>query len=67
MDKSCQLRFQSLFNPGRGFAFPCDATGNVNMDALTEKARESYFYARTLIGREFAQPVTVCALKEVKK
>ena len=52
-----QLRFDSLFNPGRGFTFPCDERGNVNLDFLTEGARRSYFYAHTLIGRDFARPV----------
>ena len=52
-----ELRFESLNNAGRGFAFPCDAGGNVNMDALTERGRNSYFGARALVGREYAFPV----------
>ncbi len=55
-----QLRFQSLFDPGRGFAFPCDAQGHVDMDALSERARNNYLYARAMIGREVATP-SVCA------
>ncbi len=51
-----QLRFQSLFNAGRGYAFPCDAAGHVDMDALGERARNSYLYARTVVGREFSLP-----------
>jgi hypothetical protein len=51
-----ELRFRSLFNEGRGLAFPCDANGRVNMDALTERARQNYLYARAVIGREFASP-----------
>jgi hypothetical protein len=51
-----ELRFQSLFDEGRGFAFDCDAGGHVDLDALTERARTNYFYARTVIGREFAMP-----------
>jgi hypothetical protein len=51
-----QLRFRSLFDPGRGFVFPCDAEGHVDIDALGSKARLNYFYARTVIGREFATP-----------
>jgi hypothetical protein len=54
-----QLRFQSLFDPGRGFAFPCDAEGHVDMDALSERARNNYLYARAMIGREVATPA-VC-------
>jgi hypothetical protein len=54
-----QLRFQSLFDPGRGFAFPCDQQGHVDMDALSERARNNYLYARAMIGREVATP-SVC-------
>lgn len=55
-----QLRFQSLFNAGRGYAFPCDATGHVDMNALGERARNNYLYARTVVGREFASPMVHC-------
>ena len=58
---SFELRFQSLFNEGRGLAFPCDAQGRVDMDRLTERARINYLGARTLIGREFAMPMLLAA------
>lgn len=51
-----QLRFQSLFDPGRGFAFPCDERGVVDLNALSEKARINYLYARAMIGREVSTP-----------
>jgi hypothetical protein len=51
-----ELRFQSLFDEGRGFSFPCDARGEVDMDALSERARENYLYARAVIGREVGVP-----------
>jgi hypothetical protein len=51
-----ELRFRSLFDEGRGYAFPCDARGHVDMDALSDRARNNYFYARTVVGREFATP-----------
>ena len=54
-----QLRFQSLFQQGRGYAFPCDETGHVDMDSLSDRARNNYFYARTVIGREFAAPAVL--------
>ncbi|MBC7942571.1 MAG: hypothetical protein H7Z19_22940 [Chitinophagaceae bacterium] len=54
-----QLRFQSLFNPGRALAFPCDASGHVALDALSERARGNYLYARALMGRDFATPSVV--------
>ena len=51
-----ELRFQSLFDGGRGLTFPCDAQGHVDIDAMSERARLNYLYARTVIGREFATP-----------
>lgn len=57
-----ELRFQSLFHEGRGLAFPCDATGHVNLDALTERARSNYFFARSVIGRDFATPAVLPTL-----
>ncbi len=56
-----QLRFESLFQEGRGLAFDCDAKGHVDLDRLSERARANYFYARTCIGREFSVPaVRLC-------
>jgi hypothetical protein len=51
-----ELRFRSLFEPGRGYSFPCDAAGHVDLDALSEGERNSYFYARATVGCEFAVP-----------
>jgi len=51
-----ELRFQSLFAEGRALAFPCDAQGRVDLDGLSERARSNYFYARGLVGRDFAFP-----------
>ena len=51
-----ELRFQSLFDDGRALAFPCDEDGHVDMDALSERARHNYLYARAVIGREFSLP-----------
>lgn len=52
-----ELRFQSLFKQGRGLAFPCNAAGQVDLDTLPDRARNNYFYARALMGREFAAPI----------
>ena len=54
-----ELRFEPLCTPGRGMAFPCDARGRVELDALSEPARHNYFYARAVVGREFATPAVV--------
>jgi hypothetical protein len=53
------LRFESLFHSGRALSFPCDAQGQVEFDALSERARSNYFYARAVVGREFAPPAVV--------
>lgn len=50
-----ELRFASLFG-GRGWSFPCDAAGCVDLDTLSEGARHNYLFARALIGREVAWP-----------
>lgn len=51
-----QLCYRSLFDPGRGFAFPCDAQGHVELDSLTERSRNNYLYARAMVGKELALP-----------
>ena len=51
-----ELRFQSLFDSGRGFAFPCDPKGLVDLDKLSDRARNNYLYARAMVGRELACP-----------
>ncbi|NML42328.1 hypothetical protein HHL11_01110 [Ramlibacter sp. G-1-2-2] len=55
-DEAFQLRYCSLFDSGRGFSFPCDAAGHVDLDSLSEKARNNYLYARALVGRDFSTP-----------
>jgi len=50
------LRFQSLFDSGRGFAFPCDPQGRVDLARLSDRARLNYLYARAMVGRELAMP-----------
>jgi hypothetical protein len=57
-----ELRFQSLFHEGRAYSFPCDEAGRVDIDSLGAKVRLNYFYARTVIGREFAMPVVAPTL-----
>ena len=56
-----EIRFQSLFNAGRAMAFPCDRNGLVDLDELSTRAVTNYFFARTLVGRDFATPtVNLC-------
>lgn len=57
MNASFEIRFQSLFHEGRALSFPCDEQGRVAMDLLSERARDNYFYARAVVGREYAYPM----------
>ncbi len=54
--RAFRLCFRSLFDNGRGYAFPCDGDGRVNLDELSETARTNYLYARAMVGRELAAP-----------
>jgi hypothetical protein len=57
MNAHYELRFEHLFHEGRACSFPCDEAGHVDLDALTDAVKLNYYYARTVIGREFANPV----------
>lgn len=50
------LRFTSFYNPGRGVSIPCDAAGQVDLDALSHGLRIAYLAARALIGHEYSYP-----------
>lgn len=51
-----ELRFIGLFNRGRGYAFPCDAQGHVDIDELTDRGRRNYLFARAVVGTELSVP-----------
>ena len=57
-----QLCFRSLFHSGRGYAFPCGPSGDVDLDHMSERARNNYFYARAMVGRELTAPSVEAAL-----
>lgn len=57
-----ELRFRSLYVPGRAFAFPCDAEGHVDVDRLGPTARENLARVRALVGREYDEPEIVPVL-----
>jgi len=57
---SYELRFQSLFDSGRGYSFPCGPDGQVDMNQLSDRARNNYLYARAMVGRELAVPAVRC-------
>lgn len=50
-----QLRFNSLFTR-RALSFPCDASGVVDVDALSEQARGNLAQARNGVGRDYSMP-----------
>lgn len=45
---------------GGCLAFPCDKTGAVEMNGLSDRARDDYLLARALVGRNFRSPTVVC-------
>lgn len=55
------LRFMSLYDRGRSVSIPCDETGNVDMNSLTEGLRVTYLGARAMVGREYACPTVQIA------
>jgi len=54
-----ELCFQPLAPTRRGYAFMCDAAGNVDLDGLGRHAFANYLLARALVGRDYAYPVVV--------
>lgn len=56
-----QLRFTGLYDRGRGYAFPCDATGHVDLTVLSDRGRERYLHAQAAVGTEFSAPVVARA------
>ncbi len=54
-----ELRFRSLVHEGRGHSFPCDRAGHVDLDALSDGARNDYFFAHSVIGRDVALPAVL--------
>jgi len=51
-----ELRYKSLFREGRGYSFPCDERGRVDLDALNDRVRNNYLFARAMVGRDLAPP-----------
>ena len=55
-DACYELRFSNLFTSGRGYVFPCDAEGHVEIDELSARGRSNYLYARVVVGNELSVP-----------
>ncbi|HJV63798.1 MAG TPA: hypothetical protein VJ743_22815 [Albitalea sp.] len=54
-----EIRYQPLSGRGPELSFPCDAEGHVPLDALSDRARNNYLYARAVVGREYAAPAVL--------
>ena len=55
-----EIRFESLFNPGRALSFPCDDHGHVDLDTLPERAKQNYYFARAMVGKDYSSPALCC-------
>lgn len=53
---SHEVRYLSLVSEGRALTFPCDECGRVPLDELSDRARQSYLFARAVVGRDYAYP-----------
>jgi hypothetical protein len=51
-----EIRFESLFDAGRGMSFPCDPQGHVDLDSLPARARNNYLFARAMVGKDYLPP-----------
>jgi hypothetical protein len=60
-DARFELRYRSFSTHRCGYSFPCDAQGRVNLDELSEPARENYLYARAMVGFDLLQPEVMLA------
>jgi len=54
-----ELRFEPLRRESDAYSVPCDAHGCVDLDALGERYRNNYLFARAVIGHTYRCPV-VC-------
>lgn len=56
MDKF-QLRFNALYEQGKGYTFPCDKDGKVDISSMSASEIESYALVHVLTGLEYSYPV----------
>ena len=54
-----EICYQPLSKYGQPVSFPCDAEGRVHLDALSDRTRNTYLYARAVVGREYAAPAVL--------
>lgn len=57
--------YELVYSPilgGGSFVFPCNELGTVELNSLSERARNNYLLARALVGRVFHMPTVVRAV-----
>lgn len=54
-----QIQFPLLRSNGSTLSFPCDGSGNVDLDRLSDVERRDYFFARLMTRRPNGQPRVV--------
>jgi hypothetical protein len=59
MNQHYEIRYQPLSGQGPELSFPCDAEGHVQLDALSDRARNNYLFARAVVGRDYATPAVL--------
>jgi hypothetical protein len=51
-----EVHFRALFRKDFELVFPCDPGGHVDLDALSDRAKANYLFARATVGREYSMP-----------
>jgi hypothetical protein len=51
-----EVHFRALFRQGFELVFPCDIDGHVDLDALSDRAKKNYLFARATVGHEYSMP-----------
>ena len=59
MDHRYEIRYEPLSGRGPELVFPCDQLGRVELDSLSDRARNNYLYARAVVGRVYAAPAVL--------
>jgi hypothetical protein len=57
MTSTHEIRYQSLFDPGRAMTFACDSEGYVPRDTLSDRALANYLFARAAVRAGTCLPV----------
>jgi hypothetical protein len=51
-----ELCFERLSSHARTYVFACDCEGRVDLDGMSDRARNNYLFARSVIGRDVTRP-----------